>query len=149
MIPIKLTVRNFMPYRDNVPPLDFTGIHTASICGANGSGKSALIDAITWALWGQTRAGARNHDDLIHSRENEMQVEFDFKVGEQLYRVIRRHSRPRRRQASGQSSLDLLTLQLKDGFKPITGDNIRQTERKISEILRMDYETFVNSAYIR
>ncbi|MCJ7744204.1 MAG: hypothetical protein MUO99_06555, partial [Dehalococcoidales bacterium] len=34
-----------MPYRDDVPPLNFTGVHTASICGDNGSGKSALIDA--------------------------------------------------------------------------------------------------------
>ena len=40
MIPIKLAVRNFMPYRDNVPPLHFAGIHTASICGDNGNGKS-------------------------------------------------------------------------------------------------------------
>jgi len=63
MIPIKLTVRNFMCYRDNVPPLLFDGIHTACICGDNGNGKSALIDAMTWALWGRTRA--KSDDDLV------------------------------------------------------------------------------------
>jgi len=47
MIPIKLTMRNFMPYRENVPTLDFTGIHLVSICGDNGNGKSAIIDAMT------------------------------------------------------------------------------------------------------
>ena len=56
MIPIKLAVRNFMPYRDNVPPLYFAGIHSACISGDNGNGKSALIDAMTWALWGKARA---------------------------------------------------------------------------------------------
>ena len=50
MIPVKLTLRNFMCYRDNVPPLYFDGIHTACISGDNGNGKSALIDAIPWAL---------------------------------------------------------------------------------------------------
>ncbi len=42
MIPVKLALRNFMPYRDNVPPLYFVGIRTASICGDNGNGKSAI-----------------------------------------------------------------------------------------------------------
>ena len=152
MIPQKLTLRNFMPYRDNVPPLDFNGIRLASICGDNGSGKSALIDAITWALWGQTRAGARNHDSLIHSQQNEMQVEFDFKVGEQLCRVIRKHAKPKRRQASGQSSLDLFVTSpdlSRDSFKLISGDRITETQLKITDILHMDYDTFVNSAYLR
>ena len=54
MIPIKLQMRNFMCYRDKVPPLSFVGIHTACISGDNGNGKSALIDAMTWVLWRKT-----------------------------------------------------------------------------------------------
>ena len=148
MIPVKLTLCNFMPYRDNVPPLDFTGIHLATICGDNGSGKSAIIDAITWALWGETRAGARNHDDLIHAQQNEMQVEFEFKVGDDLYRVIRKHARPKKRAVSGSSSLDLFGI--KNG-EPLlmSGDRIQETQHKITEILHMDYDTFVNSSYLR
>ena len=79
MIPITLKMRNFMCYRDNVPPLHFGGIHTACISGDNGNGKSALIDAMTWALWGRTRA--KSDDDLINSGQTEMEVEFDFAVG--------------------------------------------------------------------
>jgi len=146
MIPIKLAVRNFMCYRDNVPPLYFTGIHTASIWGDNGNGKSALIDAITWALWGKTRA--KSDDDLIHSRETEMEVEFDFAVGQDRYRIIRKHAKPKRRRASGPSSLDLL-IASDNGFKVISGDGIRQTEQKIKDILHMDYDTFINSAFLR
>lgn len=146
MIPIKLRIRNFMCYRDNVPPLYFEGIHIACICGDNGNGKSALIDAITWALWGRTRA--KSDDDLIHSGQTETEVEFDFAVGEQVYRIIRKHSRPKRRQASGQSSLDLL-IASGDSFKVISGDGIRQTEQKIKDTLHMDYDTFTNSAFLR
>ena len=52
MIPLKLTLSNFLCYRENVPPLNFNGVHVACICGSNGHGKSALLDSITWALWG-------------------------------------------------------------------------------------------------
>jgi len=146
MIPVRLALRNFMPYRDDVPPLNFAGVHTASICGDNGSGKSSLIDAMTWALWGRTRA--KSDDDLIHTGENETQVEFDFAVGSQVYRVIRQHARPKRRRASGPSSLYLF-IASNGTFKPISGDRITETQYKINDILHMDYETFINSAYLR
>ena len=146
MIPVKLALRNFMPYRDSVPSLDFTAIHTVSISGSNGNGKSALIDAMTWALWGKSRA--RSDDDLIHLERDETEVEFDFAVGEQAYRVIRKHARPKRQRGSGQSSLDLLVAGNGD-FRVISGTSIRETEQKIKDTLHMDYDTFINSAFLR
>src|SRR5208283_6240154 len=105
MIPVSLRMRNFMPYKGDAPALSFTSIHTACISGDNGAGKSSIIDAITWALWGKSRA--KSDDDLVHQGENETRVEFDFSSGGQLYRVIRQHARPKGKRASGQSSLDL------------------------------------------
>ena len=55
VIPLRLRLKNFMCYRDVPDPLDLTGIHVACICGDNGHGKSALLDAMTWALWGKAR----------------------------------------------------------------------------------------------
>ena len=57
MIPLKLRLSNFMCYREE-QTLDFSGIHLACLAGDNGHGKSALLDAITWALWGRARRGA-------------------------------------------------------------------------------------------
>jgi len=145
VIPVKLSLRNFMCYRDNVPPLSFDGIHTACISGDNGNGKSALIDAMTWALWGKTRA--RSDDDLIHLGQTEMEVEFDFAVGEQLYRIIRKHSKPKRRGRSGKTILEF-QIAAGDGFKSITGNSITETQQKIIDILHMNYPTFVNSALL-
>ena len=82
MIPVRLRMRNFMCYREDVPPLDFRGIHLACLSGDNGNGKSAIIDAMTWALWGKARAGGI--DELIHTLAQEMEVEFDFAVGRDL-----------------------------------------------------------------
>jgi DNA repair protein SbcC/Rad50 len=146
MIPVRLKMRNFMCYRDNVPVLDFTGIHLACLSGDNGNGKSAIIDAITWALWGKTRAAS--DDDLIHTTQSEMEVEFEFNIGDQFYRIIRKRARPKKQRGAGQSSLEF-QINNNDGFRPITGNTIAETQQKIIEVLHMDYDTFINSAYLR
>lgn len=142
MIPLKLQLRNFMCYRQ-VEALDFSGIHLACLAGDNGHGKSALLDAMTWALWGKTRLGARRDDELIHLGQTEMEVELTFALDSNRYRVIRK----RDSRGGGQSMLE---LQIWDGqsFRPLTAPTIRETEARISELLRMDYETFINSAFL-
>ena len=138
MIPVKLRLRNFMCYRDNVPALLLESIHVACLCGPNGAGKSALLDAITWALWGQARA--RNDDDLIHLGRDEMEVELEFLVLENRYRVVRK----RQRGAGKRAGKTLLEFQVStgrspgEGFRPITGDTVRETQRKIVHELRME-----------
>ena len=146
MIPLRLTVKNFMCYRDNVPTLDFESIHVACLCGDNGHGKSALLDAITWALWGQARA--RTQEELVHQGESDMAVDLDFIARGQEYRVSRRHSRSARGR-QGATILELqVALEKDDIFRPITGNSVRDTELRICEILHMDYDTFVNTAFL-
>lgn len=146
MLPLKLSVKNFMCYRDNVPPLSFDGIHAACLCGDNGSGKSALLDAITWVLWGESRAKGREQDSLVHSGQTEMEVELEFTAGAQQYRVIRKYAKGSTSR-EGQSDLQLQVAD--DGaFRSLTGNTLRETEKKIKDILRMDYHTFINSAFL-
>ncbi|MCD6453208.1 MAG: SMC family ATPase [Dehalococcoidales bacterium] len=145
MIPIRLSLHNFMCYRDKVPPLSFEGIHTACISGDNGNGKSALIDAMTWALWGKSRA--KSDDDLVYLSQTEMEVEFDFSVSGQPYRIIRKRSKPKRYGGAGKSILEL-QIATPEGFRAITGNTLSQTQQKIIAILRLDYPTFVNSALL-
>ncbi len=150
MIPEKLSLSNFMCYRQ--ANLDFAGIHVACLAGENGAGKSALLDAITWALWGKSRA--RRDDELIRLGEDEMAVEFTFGLGEQAYRVLRRRKGGKR----GSSLLDL-QVQKPPSVPPTRGDGgrwrsiaesgIRATQEKIGRVLRLDYDTFVNSAFLR
>ena len=144
MIPLQLRVRNFMCYRDNVPPLDFEGIHLACLTGANGHGKSALLDAITWALWGKARA--RRDDELIHLGESEMEVEFTFNLGGTVYRTLRKRDSSGR----GRTVLDLQVQPPgeRGSFHSIAESGIRATQEAIIRLLRMDYETFTNSAFL-
>src|ERR687883_364149 len=143
MIPLTLNVRNFMSYTDVHEPLRFDGIHVAVLNGDNGHGKSALLDAITWALWG--RARARSVDELIHAGAAEMEVEFEFLLDEHQYRVIRKRQR---RGKSGYSDLQFAIL-ADGGYKPLTERSVSETERLIERTLRMSYETFTNSSFIQ
>ncbi len=51
MIPIKLSLSGFISYRDPIE-IDFSGLDLVCVSGQNGAGKSSLLDAITYALYG-------------------------------------------------------------------------------------------------
>ena len=144
MIPLSLRLRNFMSYGEHVPPLDFTPITTACLTGDNGHGKSALLDAITWALWGQTRA--RSVDEIVRLGQRECEVEFVFDLEGDRYRVLRKRSL---RTRGGLSGLELHGFDpAARTFRALSGNSIRETEDKIARLLHMNYDTFVNSVFI-
>ncbi|MUG90984.1 exonuclease subunit SbcC [Scytonema sp. UIC 10036] len=138
MIPRQLTLKNFLSYRDAI--LDFRGLHTACICGSNGAGKSSLLEAITWAMWGESRAVSE--DDVIHTGSKDVRVDFIFETNQQNYRVIRT------RQRGGNSGLEF-QIETPNGFRPLTGKGLRATQDIILEHIKLDYDTFINSAYLR
>lgn len=140
MIPIRLELRNFLAYRDP-DPLDLSGLHLACLVGSNGSGKSSLLDAITWALWGKARA--RQDNDLIHGDEIEAEVRFTFLADGSQYRVTRYRSRKGR----GSTELSLEAL-AGDAWRPLTEATLKATQETIDRVLRLDYSTFINSAYL-
>lgn len=143
VIPVSLQLRNFMCYREGLPPLEFD-FRLACLSGPNGAGKSAILDAITWALWGQARA--RSDDALIAQGAQEMEVEFEFLLEGNHYRVYRR------RESGGPRGTGKTRLELQVygplGWRTMSGESVRQTERRIIELLRMDYTTFINSSFL-
>jgi exonuclease SbcC len=138
MIPKQISLKNFLSYRE--ASLDFGGLHVACIAGPNGAGKSSLLEAMAWAIWGQSRVA--NDDDVIHQGAMEARVVFLFAQGEHLYRIIRSRSR-----LQG-SSLEF-QVQTEDGYRVLTQRGVRATQQLICHHLKLDYDTFINSAYLR
>ncbi|MEB3311018.1 MAG: exonuclease subunit SbcC [Snowella sp.] len=138
MIPLQLTLKNFLSYRETT--LDFRGIHTACICGANGAGKSSLLEAITWVIWGQSRAASE--DDVLHTGADYVRVDFQFISNQQTYKVIRSRHR-------GKSSSLEFQIESNGSFRALTGKGLRATQEQVIDALKLDYDTFVNSAYLR
>ncbi len=138
MIPQSLKLTNFLSYRN--ASLDFRGLHVACVCGANGAGKSSLLEAIAWVVWGESRANAE--DDVIHQGAMETQVDYTFRCREQIYRIVRSRHR-------GQSSSVEFQVDTPNGFRSLTRRGSRATQSLIHDHLKLDYETFINSAYLR
>ena len=137
MIPQNLTLNGFLSYRNQVS-IDLSPIKVACVSGANGAGKSTLFDAITWALFGKAR---RSDDAVITDGMDSCQVAFEFKYENETYRVDRSKTR-------GKSTT--LEFQIKNSdekWKPLTEAGIRATEDCIKDILRLDYDTFVNASF--
>lgn len=152
MIPLKLTLSGFLSYRDPVE-LDFSSFDLACIAGPNGAGKSSLLDAITWALFGQAR---KRDDSLINTRSDAAEVTFTFAYEGNVYRVQRLKARDKTTvlefnilQNGGDSIMEEDPAQgLEMGnWKPLTERTLRETEARIQETLRLDYETFVNASF--
>src|SRR5579885_1629358 len=142
MIPQRLRLRNFMSYGDVPVEVDFDGVHLACLCGPNGHGKSALLDAVTWVLWGRSRA--RREDDLVRQGATEMEVELCFAEGGARYRVLRKRTL---RRSGGTAALELHVLG-DGGSNAITGGTIAETQARLSDILKLGYETFINSTFL-
>ena len=94
MKPISLTIEAFGPYRDSVT-LDFNELQNNSmflISGPTGAGKTSILDAMVYALYGEP-SGEVLKTDAIRSYFAEPQhmtrVDFSFAIGDAQYRVER------------------------------------------------------------
>jgi DNA repair protein SbcC/Rad50 len=144
MIPRSLQLSGFLSYRQPTA-LDFTTFSLACISGPNGAGKSSLLDAITWALFGQAR---KRDDSLInnHPDVSAAEVTFEFEYERNVYRIQRTARR---------GKTNLLEFQLLQSappgeapaWKPLTGSSQRETQERIQQILRMEYDTFINASF--
>jgi exonuclease SbcC len=141
MIPLRLSFSNFMSYKEP-QDLDFRKISAACISGANGVGKSSILESLTWVLWGKTRS--LSDDNLIYQGAQNMWVELEFEVEGIIYKVARKRTLKGR----GASELNFFKKGEND-LKNLTEDSIKNTQNKITKTLKMPYEIFVNSAYLR
>lgn len=148
MIPIRLELRNFLAYRD-ADPLDFTGLRTVCLTGENGAGKSSLLDAVTWALWGQARA--RRDDELISQGETEARVALTFSEGDQNFQVVRTRKVGRAQKGRPPTTSGTLDFFIDDAgtWRALTEPRMAETQARIERLLNLSYDTFVNSAYLK
>ncbi len=138
MIPVNLSIKGFLSYKEEVN-INFEELHLASITGANGAGKSSILDAITWALFGQARAKS---DQIINQQSNLASVSLDFIYEKQLFRV--RRTKPFEKPM-------LLEFYIRDldsvEWRSITEHTITETQKKIEGTLRLNYDTFINASF--
>lgn len=94
MKPISLTIEAFGPYRDLVT-LDFSKLENHSmflISGPTGAGKTSILDAMVYALYGEPSGEVRKTDAIrsdFAEPDRMTRVDFSFAIGDAQYRVER------------------------------------------------------------
>ena len=94
MKPISLTIEAFGPYRDSIT-LDFSALQDHSmflISGPTGAGKTSILDAMVYALYGEPSGEVRKTDAIrsdFAEPHRMTRVDFSFAIGEAQYRVER------------------------------------------------------------
>ncbi|HET6594261.1 MAG TPA: SMC family ATPase [Anaerolineales bacterium] len=138
MIPLHIRISGFLSYHDTVE-LDFTPFDLACISGHNGAGKSSLLDAITWSLFGEARGKS---SDVINLRQDvkAAEVMLTFQQEDNTYRVQR--TLPRNK-----NTLLEFQVRTQSGWKPLTEKTTRETQARIEQTLRLDFDTFVNASF--
>ncbi len=149
MIPIRLELENFLSYGKR-QVVEFAGYPLICLSGKNGHGKSALLDAMTWAIWGQARkvSGASKPDDnLLRLGQTFMTVIFEFEFNGNKYRIKREYAKT---YAKPYASLDFGVYDhTTNTIRALTDKTIRATQEKIEHTIGLDYDTFINSAFLR
>ena len=146
MRPIHLKVKGFTAFRDE-QELDFRELDLFALAGPTGSGKSSVLDAITYALYGKAERveGVRDVSltELISHGQRRMAVTLEFEVGDEHLRVTR--STPR----SGASKVRLE----KDeggGWQSYGegADRVRDVNAYIERLIGLDYDAFTRSVIL-
>ena len=138
MRPLRLEVRGFTSFKEPAT-LDFEHRRLFAITGPTGAGKSSLLDAMTWALYGQVPRVGRETRQLITHGAKAMAVQFEFSVRGTRYRVSR--------QAPGNLGARL-ERQRPDGVWEPLEDRAREVTRRIEDLIGLDFATFTKTVLL-
>lgn len=130
-----VSIKNFFSYGPQEIVIDLSGNGTTSISGCNGVGKSTIIEAMLFALYGKTRQ-EKVADVVNRSVGKDCKVSVEF-VGDddEVYKVLRYRAHTTHKDK----------VYLFKGDKDISSKNTSDTNEQIIDYFGMPYVAFVNS----
>ncbi len=149
MRPLRVTMEGFSTFLDPTE-VDFTGVDLVALVGPTGSGKSSIIDAITFALYGSVSRynDARLVAPVIHQRANEAKVRLDFEVGDRQYtavRVVRRAKADRA--TTREARLEQIT-ELDEDTSPVLASGAKELTEAVEALLGLDFTQFTKTVVL-
>ena len=150
MIPQRIQLKGFLCYKDE-QEISFDNNATLwMLSGLNGSGKSSVFDAVTYALFGHHRGGSQNAAELINKESDGLAVEFDFRLDDRVYRIRRTVKRSAKGAASGTQQLYRHESgETKHGWVAVEGTNYAAEFKKwVAERIGLTYDTFTSSVLL-
>ncbi len=141
MRPLRLELEGFACFKDRQEPLDLEGLDLLVISGPTGAGKSSLLDAMIFALFGRVpRTGKQGLSELISLGRERMAVILDFRLGTGTYRVARVAHRSRSTRAMLEELHGEMSSPLAEGVKSV--------DEEVQKLLGFDYDTFTRAVIL-
>lgn len=138
MLPKHLKIHGYRSYVD--AEIDFTKFgNIFCVIGDNGAGKSSIIDMITTSLYYRnscTDDRGSGMDKAINSECDHFELQFCFIMNDVEYLIISQKYREQSRE---------LELYI-DGINQ--SEKVAETQQKINSIIKMDYDTFLDTVCI-
>jgi DNA repair protein SbcC/Rad50 len=143
MRPISLRLEGFTSFRQEAT-VDFTGFDLFAITGPTGAGKSSVIDAMIYALYGCTpRISNKSIRDLISQGSDRLKVIFEFSSGRDRYRISRATK------WTGKQSLTDVRLEQKQGEEwTFLADKVSEAQLLVEKAIGLDFKSFTKSVVL-
>ncbi len=140
MRPLRLRLGGFTCFRDE-QDIDFAGLELFAIAGPTGAGKTSLLDAMVFALYGEVpRMGAQGLSELISLGRDRAFAMLDFAIATDHYRIARRI----RRQGPTVTQLERLA---DAGPQPVA-EGVRDVDQHVQRLLGIDASTFLKAVIL-
>ena len=156
MRPIQLTIEGLRSFRTppgqdggaahRKPTIDFTGRDHIAIVGDTGAGKSSILEAITYALYGQTTFTARANQELMNDTSTHLRVVLRFRVSGQTWEVTRTLRRGGRRDVGQVRAL--LRRVGEDDATLEQVEQVRRVNERIEGLLGLDSDAFLRTVVL-
>jgi len=147
MIPISLTIEGLYSYqtRQTIDFADLTEAGLFGIFGAVGSGKSSILEAITFALYGETeRMNSRDNRNynMMNLRATRSYIDFEFFNYEQKkFRITRSYRRNSKNYEEVKPADIVLYAWEQEEWLPLESSNV-------AEIIGLSYQNFKRTIII-
>jgi exonuclease SbcC len=137
--PIELTIEGFGCFRKPVT-INFEGLDVFAITGRTGSGKSTIMDAMGFALYGRVPRGS-DPSELVANGASVLRVSFEFAAGEERYRIGRAVTVSPRTNKVMPARIQIERLLPDQTWEPLE-DKVRQATTEVSRIVGLDFDGF-------
>ena len=128
------------------PTIDFSDRDHIAIIGDTGAGKSSILEAITYALYGQTTFTAHANQELMNDTSTDLRVVLRFRVAGENWEVARSLRR------SAQGGVGQARAQLRrlddDGEAVEQVEQVRRVNERIVELLGLDSDAFLRTVVL-
>src|SRR6266487_2755819 len=145
MRPLTLTIEGLRSFRSPVE-ISFQGRDHVAIIGDTGAGKSSILEAMTYALFGRTTFTGHANQEIMNDLAGYMRVTLRFTVGGRTFEVTRVLRRASDRTVGAAKAS--LTEFAPDGTEIRKIEQVRLVNNRIQEALGLDADAFLRTVVL-